>query len=162
MGDGCVLNAQELRTVVVVVPAGLVGHTACNRSDWVQCRVLDGDVHCLVDVTKFETGLLTSVRVGCNTVDLRLWRYNSGASVPDWAYQRWVSILSVCTSDENQGVVPVVLFVVVEVHERSIHHDDLTGHVFYGSTVVTVFLVGSTVTIGHGLETGTCSEVVAA
>ena len=150
MGDGSVLNAQELRTVVVVVPAGLVGHTACNRSDWVQCRVLDRDVHCLVDVTKFETGLLTSVRVGCDTVDLRvveiqLRSIGTRLGVPALGID-----LSVCTSDENQGVVPVVLFVVVEVHEWSIHHDDLTGHVFYGSTVVTVFLVGSTVTIGHG------------
>ena len=68
--------------------------------------------------------------------------------------------LSVRTSDENQGVVPVVLFVVVEVHEWSIHHDDLTGHVFYGCTVVTVFLVGSTVTIRH-ISRLTCSEVVA-
>ena len=136
--------------MVVVVPTGLVGHTARNRSDWVQCRVLNRDIHCLVEVSNLNTGLLTSVRVGSDTIDLRiveiqLRSIGTALGVPALRID-----LRVGCSDANQGVVPVVLFVVVEVHERRVHHDDLTGHIFCGSTVVTVFLVGSTVTIGHG------------
>ena len=94
--------------------------------------------------------MLTSVRVGSDTVDLRvveiqLRSIGTALGVPALGID-----LRVGCRDENQGVVPVVLFVVVEVHERRVHHDDLAGHVFISSTVVTIFLVGSTITIGHG------------